>query len=204
MRIADHPSVNYILEVLTQYLNQVGVPYVIVGGVAVIVYGYTRATEDVDLIVDHEALDVKEFCKYLREHQFLADEQDLLAAIKERSHVTILHRKGLLRIDMKGSYTISDRDTLQNAILVDYGDIEIRLTSPESLICHKLLFGSPRDIEDALAVYQRMKPTLKPKELERLAVMIGVDKLLRDLVNVAEQSIHEQQAWIRKHLNNSP
>ena len=203
MKIVDHPSINHILEVLTNYLNQAGVPYVIIGGVAVIVFGYIRATQDIDLIVDHEALDIKEFCKYLRQHQFLADEQDLFAAIKKKAHATILHRQHLFRLDVKGSYTTADRETMRTAITVNYRDIPIRLTSPESLICHKLLFTSARDFEDALAVYQRMKPTLKPEELERLSVLVGVEKLLRDLVTVAEQSIREQQDWVRKHLHDS-
>jgi hypothetical protein len=176
---------------------------VIVGGVAVIVYGHIRATQDIDLIIDHEALDIKDFCKYLRKHQFLADEEDVVAAIEEKAHATFLHKQGLLRIDMKGSYSTTDRDALRTSIVVDYGDIQIRLTTPESLICHKLLFGSARDFEDALAVYQRMKPSLKPKELQRLAVLVGVEDILEDLITVAEQSIREQRDWVRKRLNDT-
>lgn len=192
-----------ILEVLSDYLNNENIPYAIVGGVAVLVYGYPRATQDIDLVVDQTVLDISEFCAYLRQNHFRADEQDLQKAFEETSHATFFHEEISIHLDVKGAYSSSDRDTLRTAITIKYEQITIKLSSPESLICQKLLFGSGRDLEDALAIYQRMKPKLSDKELKRIARLLGVEMGLQELVDAAEKSIAEQKDWVRKYFQES-
>ncbi|MDQ2732429.1 MAG: hypothetical protein M3Y56_12285, partial [Armatimonadota bacterium] len=42
------------VEYVVHHLNQAGVRYLVVGGLAVVAHGYTRFTADVDLVVDLE------------------------------------------------------------------------------------------------------------------------------------------------------
>jgi hypothetical protein len=200
MEITEHPSLVRILEVISDYLNREKIPYAIVGGVAVIVYGYPRATQDIDLVVDQTVLDIGKFCAYLRQHHFQADEHDLQKAFEETSHAIIFHEKISIHLDVKGAYTSSDRDTLRTAATIRFDKITIKLSTPESLICHKLLFGSGRDLEDALAIYQRMKPKLSDEELTRIARLLGVEKNLQELKEAAEQSLSEQKEWAQRHF----
>ena len=39
-------------ETIVQALNEAGVQYIVVGGMAVIAHGYMRATHDVDIVVE--------------------------------------------------------------------------------------------------------------------------------------------------------
>jgi hypothetical protein len=48
-----------ILEPLFKALNDAGVRYVVVGGVAVVLHGHARLTADVDLVVDLERAEAK-------------------------------------------------------------------------------------------------------------------------------------------------
>ena len=65
------------LEKLVWYFKENKIPYVIVGGTAVIVTGRTRTTLDVDIILDHSKLNREDFINYLQKNGFDATEADL-------------------------------------------------------------------------------------------------------------------------------
>ncbi|MFX1566097.1 MAG: DUF6036 family nucleotidyltransferase [Promethearchaeota archaeon] len=189
-----------LLRIITDYFHQRNVRYVVVGGVAVSVYGYPRSTQDIDLIIDHEELDVKDFCEYLGKNHFQVTRDELLAAFGEKSHVTIFHQTLSTRLDLKGNFSIEDEDTLRTALELPIENFKITLVSPEAFINHKLKFGSPRDLEDALAVYIRMKPKIQTQELHRIAKLTKVESLLSELIEIAEKSIEQQKKWMDDQL----
>jgi hypothetical protein len=198
--MSEPPGFLELLRTVTRYFHQRKIRYVLVGGIAVSVYGYPRSTQDIDLIIDHEELDVNDFCKYLRMNDFQVTENDLLAAFKEKSHATIFHRTLSTRLDVKGNFSIEDKDTLNTALELPIEDFEITIVSPEAFIIHKLKFGSPRDLEDALAVYIRMKPKIQTKELHRIARLMNLELLLSELIEIAIKSIEEQKKWVNEQL----
>ncbi len=198
--MSEPPDFLEILRIVTRYFRQRKVRYVIVGGIAVSVYGYPRSTQDIDLIIDHEELEINDFCKYLCMNDFQITENDLLAAFKEKSHATIFHRTLSTRLDIKGNFSIEDKDTLDTALELPLEDFKIIIVSPEAFIIHKLKFGSPRDLEDALAVYIRMKPKIQTHELHRIARLTNLEPLLSELIEIADKSIEEQKKWVNEQL----
>ncbi len=198
--MSEPPPLLELLRIVTEYFHQRKLRYVIVGGVAVSVYGYPRSTQDIDLIIDHEDLDVNDFCEYLRANDFQVTEDDLLIAFKDKSHATIFHRTLSTRLDVKGNFSVEDEDTLNTALELPIENFNISLVSPEAFIIHKLKFGSSRDLEDALAVYIRMKPKLQTKELLRIAQLTKVEPLLSDLIEIADKSIKQQKKWVSSQL----
>ena len=193
------PSVLMVVKDLASFLEGKGVGYAVVGGVAVLAYGYARSTQDVDVIVEHEKLDVAAFCRHLRDRGMDAREEDLEAAFAEKGHATIFVScccGGLLRLDVKGVYSWADREAVETAKRIEACGVSFRVVGPELLICHKLLFGSPRDLEDALAVYVRMEPKLNLELLRRTAGKIGVEDRLAKLREMAGKAIKEQERWV--------
>jgi hypothetical protein len=189
-----------VLSVVADYFEKLRMQYSVVGGIAVLVYGYPRVTQDIDLIVDQEILDIPDFCRFLRRHQFFANEHDLQTAFREKSHATIFHQRLSLRLDIKGVYSALDRDTVGTAVAMRLGRVTLHINTPENLICHKLQYGSARDLEDALAIYTRMKPRLRGRELRRVARLVGVEGPLKELISIASKSVREQQDWVGRHL----
>src|SRR5215475_11973550 len=56
MHFQEDSAVHKSLRRITQRLNEMGIPYAIVGGMAVFIHGYRRFTEDVDLLVTKDAI----------------------------------------------------------------------------------------------------------------------------------------------------
>lgn len=56
MHFENNNAVHKTLRKITQRLEEIGVPYAVVGGMAMFFHGYRRFTEDVDLLVTPEGL----------------------------------------------------------------------------------------------------------------------------------------------------
>ena len=56
MHFEKESAVHQALCKVTRRLQELGIPYVIVGGMAMFLHGYRRFTEDVDLLVTREGL----------------------------------------------------------------------------------------------------------------------------------------------------
>ena len=56
MHFESESAVHKTLRKITRRLDEIGVPYAVVGGMAMFLHGYRRFTEDVDLLVTPEGL----------------------------------------------------------------------------------------------------------------------------------------------------
>jgi hypothetical protein len=155
-----------------------------VGGISVLAWGRSRTTEDIDIIIDHEKLNISDFVDYLNKKNFSVDESDF-EGFTQKDHCTIFYKDGLFRIDIIGIYNLDNKISVSEAIEVEFYGIKVKIDSPESLIAHKLNFGSQQDIEDAYSVLIRNKEKINIEKLkthsERLKVLNKLEKLLKSI-----------------------
>ena len=109
---------------------------------------------------------IRDIIHFLEEKDFFASEDDLRSALRERSHCTIEDRSSMLRLDLKGIYLESDKQTLERRMPVKWRGETIYISSPEDLIANKLLFGSEQDIKDAEGIWIRQTEELDNAYLE--------------------------------------
>lgn len=76
----EQSEVNAALKRITSRLDELGIPYALVGGMALFQYGYRRFTEDVDLLIRkddlgaiHEALEGRGYLRAFRGSKNLRD-----------------------------------------------------------------------------------------------------------------------------------
>lgn len=153
MRSADE-----ILHLICSFLNTEKIDYVIVGGLAVLFHGIPRTTMDIDVILEDKKLE--EFVAFLKENDFFANLEDIKIAFKEKSHATIQDKLSMIRLDIKGIYNDSDKQTLDRKTNLKHRDITVNIASAEDTIANKLLFGSDQDIKDAMGIYIRQLDNL--------------------------------------------
>lgn len=181
----DSNSLINALKIISSYLNDNKIPYVIVGGISVIAWGRSRTTDDIDIILDQKVLNIHDFVSYLTENNFFADIDDF-QGFESKDHCTIFFKDGLFRIDIIGIYDQDNQISIDRAVLIDFFDIKLRIDNPESLIAHKLLFGSEQDIEDAYAILVRLDNKINKESLLWYAERLHVSKKLKELLKKVE------------------
>lgn len=141
-----------LLADLARALDAAVIPYMIIGGQAVLLYGEPRLTRDVDVTL---GLAPDGLGAVLR----AADEIGLTPLVEDpRSFVTetmvlpCASPDTRLRVDFIFSDSAYEREALQRARPVPLGGESVRFASLEDLLVHKIVAGRPRDIEDARGV----------------------------------------------------
>ena len=168
-----------ILEV-GDILDDVGIGYSVVSGYVAVLFGRSRATEDIDVITerfDKETADG--LTKRLRNagywgsamplddlHETLSD--DLPVRIAEDGH-------RVPNVELKFVSDEYDRISLDNAISVRLGEESLRVGSLEFQIAYKLDMGARKDYEDALYLHEVVGPGLNRTALEEYVTKLGVE-----------------------------
>lgn len=188
----DSSTIVDILQAITGYFHNKDIPYVIVGGISVLTWGRIRSTEDIDIIVDHTQLNIDDFTRYLRKHDFFAEVEDF-QGFNEKGHCSILKKGSLFRLDFVGKYSIDKEISLKEAKEVEYHGLTLLMDSPENLIAHKLKFAADFDIEDAIAVLTRVNKRIDIEKLlihvERLRVKNRLLDIIRRIKEIDENAL---------------
>ena len=168
-----------MLEVGT-VLDDIDIEYSVVNGYVAVLFGRSRATEDIDVITERFAEGTAdELAKRLREagywgsamppddlHETLAD--DLPARIAEEGH-------RVPNVELKFASDEYDRISLDNAMTVRLGEEALRVGSLEFQIAYKLDMGARKDYEDALHLHEVAGPRLNRTALEEHVTKLGVE-----------------------------
>jgi len=170
-----------ILDLVCNFMNENNINYVIVGGIAVLFYGNPRTTMDIDCVIQIDDINIPPLVKFLQDNDFFADEEDMKAAFKERSHCTVEDKGTMFRLDIKGVYNEMDERTIKNKKTVKLDHIVIYIASPEDTIANKLLFSREQDVNDAQGIYARQYDVLDMEYLENVCEKLGVRDALFDL-----------------------
>lgn len=165
-------------------LNKAGLDYVIVGGVAAILYGRPRATFDVDIVINIQPSDteaVKSLVQAFSSHSLEVFEHKIVSTLKERNYFSVFDTKTPFRVDAKGVYTRLDSMLLKNRKKANLLDLEVWIASPEDMVITKLIYGSPQDIEDVISIILNLKEKLDFEYLNQLAEQEKVKEQLKEI-----------------------
>lgn len=178
-------SLEEVTKEMVMVLEELGIDYVIVGGLAVAGWGNIRTTRNVDVIFSLKPEDVKGVVRAFQDRGFSLSEDEVLAAMKDKSQFTIFDERSEYHIDAKGAYGENERRTMRTRKKVNISGIDIYIASPEDLIANKLLFGGEQDLKDAEGIYLRQFGKLDLEYLERICEEMNVKN---ELVNLEERA----------------
>jgi len=154
-----------VFEELFQSLNQAGVRYIVVGGLAVVLHGYPRLTADIDLVVDLDpaaaglAIDTLTAMGLVPrvpvDASAFADPVQRQAWIDERGmKVFSLYdpTNPLRSVDLFVEPPIPFEELWSRAKLISLPGGDLRVASIDDLIKMKEMAGRPQDSEDIKAL----------------------------------------------------
>lgn len=141
-----------LLEKIAQELLNQRIPYMVIGGQAVLLYGEPRLTKDIDITlgIGIEELDRIE---NLVEKTALKPLIDNIGEMVKKTMVfPVEDRKSGIRVDFIFSFSPYERQAIERAIEIKIGRTEVKFAVLEDLVIHKIVAGRARDMEDIKSV----------------------------------------------------
>lgn len=172
----DNPLVKSLKE-LCQFLDAAGLEYVLVGGLAVGIWGAPRATVDVDFLVSFAKTDFLLLAQQLRESNkfvFIHDQP------------MIFQKVSLLRATLKSNTDISidflfadddfKKEALKRRIVVQIAGVPVNISTPEDLILLKQMSSRPQDLLDAQKILDSRGSELDMGYMRKWAEKLGIKR----------------------------
>jgi len=141
-----------LLQRIARKFDRVNIPYMVLGGQAVLLYGEPRLTRVIDITVGLDSRGLHRILAIVRElglrvlvdsaEPFVRDTM-VLPAIEERSDI---------RVDIVFSFSAFEQAALARVRRQLIGPVEVCFASLEDLVIHKIVAGRSRDLEDVRVV----------------------------------------------------
>jgi hypothetical protein len=170
-------------------LDEMGIPYLVGGSVASMMYGEPRYTRDLDLVIDTDERGARTLAEHLQD-EFYIDVEGAAEAVRERSVFSAIHIETFLRVDFFtiGDFHAARREQLARGRVIAVSNGVARFCSPEDIIVQNLLWYrmgghvSEQQWRDVVGVL-RVSTGLDHVYLDRAADAFDV----RDLLELARQ-----------------
>jgi hypothetical protein len=165
------------LSLLPVLFQQLPVPYVVIGGFAVNVWGLERATLDVDVMVGGRTRQFELLTTLVVQYgldpqaQFL-EANPLLRGVVFRCRTENFH------VDFLRSRDAHDRQVLRRRREETFAGHRLWFPAPEDLILMKLKVGRDRDFDDAMRIVEQNTADLNYHYLARWGRKLGVEEEL--------------------------
>ncbi len=143
-----------LLERLATALDLVEIPYMIIGGQAVLLYGEPRLTGDIDITLGIDVDRVSDLLT-LSAQLTLTPLVDPATFTKQTMVLPCRDPTTDIRVDFIFSHSPYERQAIGHAATITIGRTPVRFVTAEDLIVHKMLAHRPRDIEDVKNVVLR-------------------------------------------------
>ena len=158
--------------------------YVLVSGYVSILFGRSRATEDVDLLISKMPLEkFKEIWDIIKEKDFecinTLNVEDAFKMLDEYAIRFCRKGKPVPNMEFKRSSNEIHEYSLKNKIKVKIKDGFLFISPIEMQIAYKLMLGkggNEKDLEDAKHFYELFKENINKEELFNLINEFGVEE----------------------------
>jgi hypothetical protein len=141
-----------ILARIGANLSRSNLPYMIIGGQAVLLYGEPRLTRDVDVTLGVNIDRLHDLLTVVKELSLNPIPNDVESFVKQTMVLPTLDEPTGVRVDFIFSFTPYETDAIKRARKITIMGQEVCFASPEDLIIHKIFAGRPRDLEDVWSV----------------------------------------------------
>ncbi|HLF13794.1 MAG TPA: nucleotidyl transferase AbiEii/AbiGii toxin family protein [Bacteroidota bacterium] len=168
-----------LLVKLASLLDRASIPYMVIGGQAVLYHGEPRLTRDIDITLGNDIDKLEDVLRSLDGSGLDVAASDIERFTFETHVLPLVEKASGIRVDLIFSFSEYEREALRRAISVPLGERMVRFVSVEDLIIHKLVAGRPRDLEDVRGILAR-SPRTDDAYLEKWLRSLG-KTLDRDL-----------------------
>ncbi len=163
------------LKDLCLFLDDAGIEYMLVGGLAVGIWSLPRATIDIDFLVAIKLDDYNVLKKKLKESNAFVFIHDKPTIFKK---ITLLRATLKKNADISVDFLFADDDfkteALKRKVSVDIADFDVNITTPEDLVLLKLLSSRAQDKLDAEKILEMQKDVLDMEYIRRWSKKLSI------------------------------
>lgn len=141
-----------LLKEISQAFNVSSIPYMVIGGQAVLLYGEPRLTKDIDITLGVDTDSFYKIEKLVSKLGLKILTKDCEAFVKRTMVLPAADKNSGIRIDLIFSFSPYERQAITRANKIMFDDVPINFASLEDVIIHKIIAGRPRDIEDVKSI----------------------------------------------------
>ena len=151
-------------------LKKADLPYMIIGGQAVLLYGTPRMTKDIDITLGVDIGYLENIIPALDAMDLKIIPEDFRAFAEKTYVLPTKDEASGIRVDFIFSFTPYERQAILRSRAVSLKKTNVMFASAEDVIIHKIFAGRPRDIEDVKSIL------LKTPELDRTYIREWLSK----------------------------
>ena len=164
----------------SQVLQQKCIPYVFVSGYVAILFGRSRVSEDIDMLVEH--LSFKEFCSFWNvvcSEFYCHNTSDVQSAyddyLEEQLAIRFSQKDVVIpNVEFKWAGTEQQKRALQDRLCVQLSKKPLSISALELQIAYKLYLGSDKDVEDARYLFELFRKHLDLHKLQNEIQELGL------------------------------
>jgi len=141
-----------LLKLIARAFDSHNVPYMLIGGQAVLLYGEARLTADVDVTLGMGPGDLETVSKAVRAaglDVLIESPEDF---VRQNLVLPCQQPSSGIRVDLIFSLTPFERQAVDRARVVTLDGTPVRYATPEDLIILKVIAGRPRDLDDVCSI----------------------------------------------------
>ncbi len=141
-----------LLSQLARGLDRRGIPYMLIGGQAVLLYGEPRLTRDVDVTLGVGPEKLSVILDLVAESRWQVLTDSPADFVAKTLVLPCMDADSGIRVDLIFSFSPYERQAIGRARVVHVAGASVRYAAVEDLIIHKIVAGRPRDLEDVRSV----------------------------------------------------
>lgn len=179
----------HLLVSVVKILEDINIPYIVSGGMAVFVWGRPRFTADVDIVVELKKTQIDKLNLALRKlgENVYIDKEMMEDALLRQGEFNFIDNNTGTKVDfwiLKN--TKFDQARLKRKIKKIILGRSVYFTSPEDLILMKLIWhkdsGSFLQLDDIKSIFKASGKKLDMQYLKKWAVQLDVSDILENLL----------------------
>lgn len=166
----NRPTISFLdaLRALRDALAELGTPWLVIGGLAVIARGVPRFTADVDATVSASSVPIEGMLVTLEQHSITPRIAGAAEFARERQVLLLRHGPSGVPIDVSLAWLPFELEAIDHGERCDYAGVEVPVARVDDLVVYKLVAARARDLDDAERLILLHARSLDVTRLRRL------------------------------------
>lgn len=139
-----------LLKKIANELNTHNIPYMVIGGQAVLLYGEPRLTKDIDITLGIGIDGLKNINSIIQKINLKALVNE--GFVQKTMVLLAIDEKTGIRVDFIFSFSLYEKQAIKRAPDIKFGNTVVKFASLEDVVIHKIIAGRARDIEDVRSI----------------------------------------------------